>query len=285
MAQLLYNNDIPCTVVGHFGDYIHYCKIDNDTPGVGSVADHMLVYVFSGELIADIGGQRCRLQKGQASLLRRNHRCKKILTPLDGEGFEGIFIHFKRSFLKKNLSTFGITLERNEIYSSKSTFIDIPSHSFMDNLFSSIRDYFNNNSFPSEQLIEVKLMESILTILELCPELKPLLFDFVGPMKCDIVEWMEQNYLEDLTLEEMAKYTGRSLTIFKREAQLLLGTTPKRWITRRRLQEAKRRIEELGELPIEASERAGFKGYSHFSQAFKREYGINPSKLTKLTKL
>ena len=44
MAELVFVDNIPCTVVGHYGDYIHYCRIDNDTPGEGTVQDHMLVY-------------------------------------------------------------------------------------------------------------------------------------------------------------------------------------------------------------------------------------------------
>ena len=49
MAELVFVDNIPCSIVGHYGDYIHYCRIDNDTPGEGTVQDHMLVYVPGGE--------------------------------------------------------------------------------------------------------------------------------------------------------------------------------------------------------------------------------------------
>ena len=98
-------------------------------------------------------------------------------------------------------------------------------------------------------------------------------------MKKDLIDFMEESYLQDLSLQEMAQYTGRSLTAFKKEFSLLSGTSPMRWVTRRRLQEARRRMEEMGESPLIASENSGFKGYSHFSQAFKKEYGISPSEI------
>lgn len=284
MAELVFVNNIPCTVVGHYGDYIHYCRIDNDTPGEGMVQDHMLVYVYSGELDVVVDGKRRHLHKGQAFLLRRNHRCRKVLRPLDGEGFEGVFIHFKHSFLKKTMSVYNLTPRGATSFLSRSPFVDLPQHPLVVNLCESIRDCFRESRFPSESLIQVKLAESILTLLEIKPEIKPLLFDFTGPMKKDLMDFMEENYLQDLSLKEMSQYTGRSLTAFKKEFSLLGGISPRRWVTRRRLQEARRRMEELGESPLIASENAGFKGYSHFSQAFKKEYGISPSEINKIDK-
>lgn len=279
MAELVFVDNIPCTVVGHYGDYIHYCRIDNDTPGEGTVQDHMLVYVYSGELEVVTDGKKRHLQKGQAFLLRRNHRCRKVLRPLGGEGFEGVFIHFKRALLKKAQSAYSISLRDSSPFLSRSPFVDLPQHPLLVNLCVSIRDYFRESRFPSEPLIQVKLAESVLTLLEIKPEIKPLLFDFAGPMKKDLIDFMEESYLQDLSLQEMAQYTGRSLTAFKKEFSLLSGTSPMRWVTRRRLQEARRRMEEMGESPLIASENSGFKGYSHFSQAFKKEYRISPSEI------
>lgn len=279
--HLLIVNNIPCMVVGHYSNYIHYCRIDNDMPGEGDIMDHMLVFVYSGELDIVVEGKMKTLHKGQAFLLRRNHLCRKVLRPLHGEGFEGIFIHFKRPLLRKVMSTYNISLKAATTFSSGSPFVDLPQHPLLVNLCESIRDYFRESQFPSEQLIQVKLAEAVLTLLEIMPEIKSLLFDFVGPMKTDILEFMEENYLHDLSLQDMAQYTGRSLTAFKTEFSFLCGMSPMRWVTRRRLQEARRRIEILGESPLIASENAGFKGYSHFSQAFKKEFGVSPSEITK----
>ena len=43
MAELVFVDNIPCTVVGHYGDYIHYCRIDNDTPGEGTVQERFRI--------------------------------------------------------------------------------------------------------------------------------------------------------------------------------------------------------------------------------------------------
>lgn len=58
---------------------------------------------------------------------------------------------------------------------------------------------------------------------------------------------MNRNYTCDLTLEQLAHYTGRSLSAFKRDfADTFEGETPARWIIRRRLEEAMIIIEKRG---------------------------------------
>lgn len=88
---------------------------------------------------------------------------------------------------------------------------------------------------------------------------------------------MEKNYKCDLTLEEFAHYAGRSLSSFKKDFAQTFHLTPSRWIMRRRLEEAHRLIEKAGKKPADVYLSVGFKNLSHFSTAFKREYGVPPS--------
>ena len=55
--------------------------------------------------------------------------------------------------------------------------------------------------------------------------------------------------------------------------------TPSRWIVKRRLEEAKCLIEKVGRKPVDVYLEVGFKNLSHFSTAFKKEFGISPSNL------
>ena len=71
--------------------------------------------------------------------------------------------------------------------------------------------------------------------------------------------------------------TGRSLSSFKREFEQTFQTTPMKWIVSRRLEEARRLIEEEKERPLDVYLRVDFKNLSHFSTAFKRQYGYPPS--------
>ncbi|WP_295727780.1 helix-turn-helix transcriptional regulator [uncultured Muribaculum sp.] len=88
-----------------------------------------------------------------------------------------------------------------------------------------------------------------------------------------------KNYLSELSIEEFAHYSGRSLSSFKREfAELSGGYTPARWIMRKRLDDAMVMLKK----GISASEvyvQVGFKNLSHFSTAFKKHFGIAPTRI------
>ncbi len=54
----------------------------------------------------------------------------------------------------------------------------------------------------------------------------------------DILDFMEENYTSDLSIEEIAHYTGRSLATFKRDFKKISDLTPEKWLIARRLEKA-----------------------------------------------
>ena len=119
--------------------------------------------------------------------------------------------------------------------------------------------------------------EAVLTLLQLRPDLAPVLFDCAEPWKVDLREFMDKNYASDLDLQGFAHYTGRSLSTFKKDFEQQFRMSPMKWIVRRRLDEARHLIEQQGEKPLDVYLRVGFKNLSHFSTAYKREFGYPPS--------
>lgn len=105
--------------------------------------------------------------------------------------------------------------------------------------------------------------------MELKPELVSVLFDFEEPWETDLWDFIEKKFSYDLTIEQLAHYTGRSLSAFKRDfADSFEGETPARWIVKRRLEESIK----LFKKGLPASSvylKVGFKNLSHFSTAFK----------------
>jgi AraC-like DNA-binding protein len=116
-------------------------------------------------------------------------------------------------------------------------------------------------------------------LLQLHPELKDLLFDFTQPGKLDLEAFMNQNFRFNISLERFAYLTGRSLSTFKRDFVKVYSCKPGKWLQQRRLQEAYYLIKEKGIAPVEVYTEVGFEDLSHFSSAFKKQYGSAPSKL------
>ena len=103
------------------------------------------------------------------------------------------------------------------------------------------------------------------------------LFDFVEPWKIDILDYLNENYMLDLSMEEIAGYTGRSLATFKRDFAKVSDLTPQKWIIRRRLEAAHELIKSGKKKVTEACFDVGFKNLSHFSKIYKEAYGVAPS--------
>ena len=260
-------------------DTFFCCKVEKDKWCEEMVSEHMLVYLCFGELDLIAPDQKYHLKKGDSFFIKRNHLMKKIKQPSkNGEPFKGLFLQLKMPFLKRMLHEHNLTvpLVSNPV-TAKSTYVMLEKHPFLNGLFSSLEQYFDAQQYPSKELMETKLQEAVFTLLQLRPDLGQVLFDFSKPWKINLEDFMNKNYKCDLTVEEFAHYTGRSLSTFKKDFAEIFHNTPSRWIVKRRLEEAKCLMEKLGKKPTDVYLEVGFKNLSHFSTAFKREFGISPS--------
>ena len=90
---------------------------------------------------------------------------------------------------------------------------------------------------------------------------------------------MNRNFHFNVQLKRFAYLTGRSLATFKRDFEKIFHTSPGQWLLQRRLQEAHYLITEKGRAPSDVYLDLGFEDLSHFSFAFKKEFGKAPSLL------
>ncbi|MGE8526743.1 helix-turn-helix domain-containing protein [Chryseobacterium rhizosphaerae] len=91
---------------------------------------------------------------------------------------------------------------------------------------------------------------------------------------------MQKNDKFNVNLERFAFLTGRSLSAFKRDFKKIFNETPNRWLIKRRLLEALFLIKEKKQRPTDIYIDLGFEDLSHFSFAFKKEFGISASSLS-----
>ena len=87
-------------------------------------------------------------------------------------------------------------------------------------------------------------------------------------------------YMNDISMEEIANYTGRSLSTFKRDFKKCSTLSPREWLIRRRLEAARELIRKGGRKVSDICSEVGFKNLSHFSKIYKETYGIPPTEDT-----
>jgi AraC-like DNA-binding protein len=82
----------------------------------------------------------------------------------------------------------------------------------------------------------------------------------------------------DLSMEEIATYTGRSLAVFKRDFKKISSLQPQKWLIQKRLEAAHNKIRNEGKKVSDVCFEVGFKNLSHFSGVFKQQFGYAPTK-------
>src|SRR5258705_3073583 len=132
--------------------------------------------------------------------------------------------------------------------------------------------------FP-EDIAALKITEAISILRVIDKSVDGLLANFEQPGKIDLVSFMEKNYMFNMPLEKFGYLTGRSLTTFKRDFKNAFKSTPQRWLTEKRLELAYYQLVEKRKKPVDVYFEVGFENLSHFSYAFKKQYGYSPSVL------
>lgn len=264
-------------VTFNYSDVIFSYYFSDDCMCSKMVRDHFLVYVYSGEYILEEGGERAVVGPGECVFLRRDNKVSMIKQPKGGEPFMGIFMHFKRNFLREVFQK----LERGdlprEVEKHPRSVVKLPETPDIKGLFLSMTPYFNSEVKPSDDIMYLKMLEGIHSLLNIDKRFFPTLFDFTEPWKIDILDFMDENYMYDLSIEEIASFTGRSLSTFKRDFKKISGLPPEKWLIQRRLEAAQSMLRETDKSVTDVYVEVGFKNMSHFSTAFKKHFGVAPS--------
>jgi len=95
------------------------------------------------------------------------------------------------------------------------------------------------------------------------------------------VSFIETNYAQRITLENVASECGMSRYHFSRTFKAHMGCGFKPYLNRIRVEKACRLMDEGGKNVTEACFLVGFNDLSYFSRKFKSVYGITPSKFRK----
>lgn len=95
------------------------------------------------------------------------------------------------------------------------------------------------------------------------------------------IDYIEENLKSEITVSEIAEYTGFSIYHFCRLFSSYTGMTVASYLTKRRLYHAIFSIQS-GRKTIDIALEYGFNTYPGFYKAFKREFGCSPTKFLEL---
>lgn len=255
------------------------CFSDFSEKCIHATPEHVLLYLYSGEQVIEDRNNRITIQAGECAFIRRNHRLAMYKNSKGDELYKGISLTFNRNLLREFYSRLKKSDLPKKVKISEENVFKIEQRADITSLFQSLAPYFDEHVKPTEGVTHLKLQEGIYTLLNNSDIFFPILFDFTEPWKVDIFEFLNDNYTDDLTMEQIASYTGRSLATFKRDFKKISNLTPQKWLIKKRLEAAYIKLKEEGKKVQEVYVEVGFKNPSHFSTAFKRQYGIPPNEV------
>lgn len=173
--------------------------------------EHTLIYLCSGELEIEERGKKTVLHPGDCAFMRRDNRMWLQKKVEDGKPYRSVVLKFSRPFLREFYQTLNRQQIPNDSEREKVSLRVLPSNRLdIRSLFESVIPYFDAGEKPSEDVLKLKMVEGIYVLLNTDRNLYASLFDFVEPWKIDILDYLNENYMCDLSLEEIASYTGRT---------------------------------------------------------------------------
>ena len=239
---------------------------------------HLLIWFISGRTrIVQADGVHA-FQTGDIFLIPRNQPATILNYPHDGLPHKTVVMELTTDFLRG----FYHGLKAPAVGPAVPRIRGFGQHPLLESCLASLVPYFAlEGAFPPE-LAALKLTEAVSILRAIAPDLDGVLAHFDDPHKVDLVRFMEKNYMFNLPAETFGQLTGRSLTTFKRDFKKAFHTTPQRWLTHKRLELAHYQLTEQGKKPSDVCYETGFENLSHFSYAFKKQFGYSPAHLLAL---
>jgi len=262
-----------------YSDIFLSCFSESGTHCVHSKPEHVLLYLYSGEQVIEDRNKRITIKAGECAFIRRDHRLTMYKNSKGKELYKGISLVFQRNVLREFYSKMNKSEIPKDIKISDKNVFKLNKTPDIESLFQSLTPYFDSNVKPTEGVIHLKLLEGIYALLNNNEILYPILFDFAEPWKIDLLDFLNDNYMDDLSMEQIASFTGRSLATFKRDFKKISNLTPQKWLIKKRLEMAYIKLKEENKKVQDVCTEVGFKNLSHFSTAFKKQYGIPPTEV------
>ncbi|SHG79246.1 AraC-type DNA-binding protein [Chryseolinea serpens] len=237
-----------------------------------------LIYVLDGYKQLHFSNETVTVDKDKLLLIKSGLYLMSGFIP-EGLDYQAVIIYCSDDVVRKFCLKYFPAQERTS--NKASSYLTIQTNELLDSFRDQYLSYFNK-AFPNlEAILQVKLYELLLLLLsgENKEEVKTWLqaIAFEQPVELDHV--VKKHLFHQLTLEEFAKLSGRSLASFKRDFQNHYHTSPKKWIHQQRLIHARMLLQTGNQNVSEVAYACGFENIPYFTRSFKKEFGVTPSQV------
>ncbi|AZA83608.1 AraC family transcriptional regulator [Chryseobacterium lactis] len=259
-----------------FDKLVYSCAFESYKGHEEFIPDHFIGFQISGETHAFHEQGKTIIKENTVVLVRKNQLIRTIKYPSKNEKYQFLSIALDTETLRQYSAENEIVMDH-----------PFPDHErlffepddFFKSYFLSLLPYVHKTKEIPSRLAILKVKEAIELVLQSNPEIKNLLFDFSEPHKIDLKEFMNKNFMFNVSIEAFARLTGRSLSGFKRDFNKTFTMNPQQWLKERRLKEAYYLIKNKDKKPSDIYLDLGFENLSHFYFSFKKKFGVTTSEI------
>ena len=238
--------------------------------------EHAVIFVLEGEKKFVSPTQTIHVRKGNIVFIRRGYY---LMQETIDTNYRSLVFFFNEKLLKEFVGLHFELFEKTSIVNGDaSTLLVFEITQSLNKFTESIFPYFHSETPYLNHFLRLKLQELLLHILEIdvSGQFKSILFSLYKGEKVDLEYLMNSYYLKPLSLEELSRLSGRSLSAFKRDFQKQFNNSPAFWIKNKRLEYAGLQLEKTHKNVSEISMEIGYESVSHFIKAYKEKFGQTP---------
>ncbi len=139
--------------------------------------------------------------------------------------------------------------------------------------------YFDNPSLVNDDLLELKIKELVLLLIQSknVESVLELIKNLYSTRSQNFKETVSIHTFSNLTVEELAKLCNMSLSTFKREFKKTFDQSPNKYFTEKRLLKAQEMLRISDDSINDISFDIGYEDQQYFARVFKNNTGVTPT--------
>jgi AraC family transcriptional regulator, exoenzyme S synthesis regulatory protein ExsA len=238
-------------------------------------ASNALYYVESGSAVLHSDKDKVSIKKGEIAIIKQHSRLDiQKFKDKNGRDFKSIIFYlfpdFVTEFIKKTKQT------KNQTSAIMSNIIHLGQQPSLKDFSESLLPLFENKELNQSD-IKAKTFSALQHLSKHNGQLLHFLAINSKPIKIDLYEFMIRIEVNNYSVQDLARLTGRSLSSFKRDFFDIFGITPHQWLLRKKIDYAEQILLDKTMKASDIYFMLGFNELSHFSAAFKKIKGVSPS--------
>jgi AraC-like DNA-binding protein len=236
-----------------------------------------LLFVTKGALQVTHGTTNYSIVQNQMALLKKDILVKYFAN--SGQRTDDtqlILVYLKEDMLKDFVKQARLSVSPPE--QSKAVTVDRIDPRLLKFL-DSLHLYFDYGGID-ENITRIKLLELLFNMASRTGPVLEQLMDLRQHFRTDITATIEDHLMDTISLPQLAKFSGRSLSSFKRDFVAIYNMSPSKWLRQRRLEKACELFRNTTMTVTDVCYTLGFENLAHFSRLFKAHFGCSPSRFS-----